>query len=243
MSQTLTQPLPGTVVDPRYPDEDGRPMGDTNHHTSALVALWDGLQDFFRDRTDVYIGMNLIFYWEEGNPKARRDPDILAAKGVAGNHKRRSFRLWEEKVLPCTLMEVISKKTAKVDQGDKVALYERLRIPEYFLFDPEGKYMDPPLRGFRLRQGKYVELKPAADGSLVSKQLGLRLVPEGEYLRLIDLKTGKAVLTPLEKFELAHEATQERQRAEEERQRAEALAAEVERLRGLLHERRTRNGR
>jgi Uma2 family endonuclease len=236
MSQTLTQPLPGTVVDPRYPDEDGRPMGDTDHHTNALHALRDGLQDFFRDRADVYIGTNLIFYWEEGNPKARRDPDILAAKGVSGNHKRRSFRLWEEKVLPCTLMEVISKKTAKVDQGEKVALYERLQIPEYFLFDPEGKYMDRPLRGYRLRKGKYVELTPAADGSLVSKELGLRLVPEGEYLRLIDLKTGKALLTPLEKFELA-------QKAVRERQRAEALAAEVERLRALLHERRARNGR
>ena len=34
MRQTLTQPLPGTVVDQRYPDEDGRPMGDTDYHRS-----------------------------------------------------------------------------------------------------------------------------------------------------------------------------------------------------------------
>ena len=93
MRHTLTQPLPGTVVDPMYPDEDGRPMGDTDYHTIALVSLCQGLQDFFRDRDDVYVGMNLILYFEEGNPKARRDPDILVAKGVVGKHKRRSFRL------------------------------------------------------------------------------------------------------------------------------------------------------
>jgi Uma2 family endonuclease len=236
MRQTLSQPLPGTVVDPLYPDEDGRPMGDTDYHSIAMVSLREGLEDFFWDRDDVYVGMNLIFYYEEGNPKARRDQDILVAKGVVGKHKRRSFRLWEEGVLPRTLFEVVSRKTVRVDVGEKVVLYERLRIPEYFLFDPEGRYMDRPLRGFRLRKGKYVELKPAVDGSLISKELGLRLVPEGELLRLIDAKTGRAVPTRLEKAEL------EKRRAEEERQRAESLAAEVQRLRQLLHERRARNG-
>jgi len=98
MRQTITQPLPGTVLDPRYPDEDGRPMGDTDYHSIALVTLREGLEDFFRDRADVYVGMNLMFYYEEGHPEARRDPDILVAKGVVGKHKRRSFRLWEENV-------------------------------------------------------------------------------------------------------------------------------------------------
>jgi Uma2 family endonuclease len=246
MIQTLTQPLPGTVVDPLYPDEDGRPMDDTDYHSSALVALREGLEDVFRDRPDVYVGMNLIFYYEHGNPRARRDPDILVAKGVAGKHKRRSFRLWEEKVLPCTLLEVVSKKTVQVDISDKRLLYERLRIPEYFLFDPEGKYLDRPLRGFRLRRGRYVELKPAADGSLISRQLGLRLLPEGELLRLIDLKTGEAVRTPLEKLELAqNEAARHKRRADQERRRAlaEQRRAEEERQRALVEQQRAEEER
>ena len=243
MTRALTQPLPGTVVDPRYPDEDGRPMGDTDHHSYALTTLRGCMEDFFADRADVYIGMNLIFYYEEGNPKARRDPDILVATGVVGKHRRRSFRLWEEKVLPRTLMEVVSRKTFRVDLGVKRELYERLRIPEYFLFDPEGRYMNRPLRGFRLRGGKYVELKPAADGSLVSKELGLRLLPEGELLRLIDLRTGQAVLTRLERAEKeSQRAEAERQNAEAERRRAETLAAEVRRLRQMLNRRGSRNG-
>jgi hypothetical protein len=201
-------------------------MGDTDFHSFALVWLRDALQDFFAG-LDFYIAMNLLMYYEQGNPKGRRDPDILVAKGV-GTHKRRSFRFWEEKKKPCTLFEISSKKTWKEDVGDKRLLYEQLQIPEYFLFDPEGKYLKPALQGFRLRKGNYVPLKPAADGSLTSKQLGLRLVPEGEMLRLVDRKTGKPVPTRQERAE------QEKQRALKAKQRADQLAEEVERLRALL---------
>src|SRR5262249_40024151 len=157
--------------------------GDTDFHSAALVWLRDALQDFFA-RLPFYVAMNLLMYYEEGNPRGRRDPDILVAKGV-GTHKRRSFRFWEEQRKPCALFEVASKKTWKEDVGDKRVLYERLGIPEYFIFDPEAKYLKVPLLGFRLRKGAYVPLKPAADGSLTSQQLGLRLVPEGEMLRLV----------------------------------------------------------
>ncbi len=231
MRPTATRPLPGTVWDPLYPDSDGRPMGDTDYHSIAQVLLRQALEDLFAARRQsAYVGMNLILYYERGNPSGRRDPDILVAKGV-GSHRRRSFRVWEEKTLPHTLFEIVSQSTVQVDVEEKRLLYEKLRIPEYFLFDPEAKYMDAPLRGFRLRKGAFEEMTPAADGSLVSKQLGIRLVPEGEMLRLIDLKTGQPVLTRLEQTEQAKE------RARKDRRRAAELAAEVERLRQLLKER------
>jgi Uma2 family endonuclease len=219
MPHVAHKPLPGTTIDPRYPDSDGRPMGDTLFHSLALRWLCDALEDFFAG-LDVFIAMNLLMYYEQGNPKGRRDPDILVAKGV-GTHKRRSFRFWEEQHKPCTLFEIASRKTWKQDTGDKCLLYEQLKIPEYFLFDPEGKYLKPALQGFRLSKGKYTALKPAADGSLKSKQLGLRLVPEGEMLRLVDVKTGKPVPTRQE-------------RALKEKQRADQLVEEVKRLRALL---------
>jgi hypothetical protein len=239
MLRTKT-PLPGTTIDPRYPDSDGRPMGDTDFHSSALVWLRDALQDFFAG-VNVYIAMNLLMYYEQGNPKGRRDPDILVAKGV-GTHKRRSFRFWEEKKKPCTLFEIASKKTWKVDVGEKRVLYEGLGIPEYFIFDPEGKYIQPQLQGFRLRKGVYVPLKPAGDGSLLSRQLGLRLVPEGDMLRLVDRKTGIPVPTRQERAEQEKQraqqekrrAEEEKQRAQQEKQRADQLARDVQRLQALL---------
>jgi Uma2 family endonuclease len=230
MTQLATdQPLPGTVPDPLYPDSDGRFMGDTDFHAHAQIHLREGLQDFFAPVPDVYVGSNLIYYYEKGNPRSRRDPDVLVARGV-GKHPRRSYRLWEEKVVPCTFFEISSKKTYREDLGKKRALYEKLQIPEYFLFEPEGPYLNPRFQGFRLMKGLYIPLSPDAAGALVSKELGLRMVPEESMLRLHDLKTREPVLTRSE------QAEQERQRADREKRRADALEVELKRLRKQLGE-------
>ncbi|HEV3445756.1 MAG TPA: Uma2 family endonuclease [Gemmataceae bacterium] len=221
MNQIISPPLPGTQEDPRHPDSDGRFMGDTDFHKIGMNLLYDALEDHFAAQADVYIASNLIYYWQEGDWTQRRDPDVLVAKGVAGKHRRRSYRLWEEKKIPCTFFEIASKRTWRVDLREKTPLYASLGIKEYFLFDPEGKYLKPVLQGFKRVKGEPVAMKPAKDGSLTSKELGLRLVPEGEMLRLIDLATGQPVLTRIEK-------------AEREHHRAEALEAEVERLRRQL---------
>jgi hypothetical protein len=240
MNRATAAPLPGTLEDPRYPDQDGRFMGDTDFHNLAMSDVRQALEDHFADE-DVYVASNLIYYFEEGEPASRRDPDILVSKRV-GKHRRRSYRIWEEKVVPCTLFEMASKDTWRTDLGEKRHLYASLGVKEYFVFDPEGCYIEPVLQGFRTVRGRSVPMKPAADGSLVSKELGLRLVPEGTMLRLIDLKTGQPVLTRAERAEREREraeqerrrARQERRRAQQEHQRAQELQAEVERLRAQL---------
>jgi hypothetical protein len=102
-------------------------------------------------------------------------------------------------------------------------LYAGVGVKEYFIFDPERKYLKPPFQGFRRVNGKAVPMKPAKDGSLVSKELGVRLVPEGDLLRVIDLATGQTVPTRAEP-------------AEQKKMRADSLAAEIERLRRQLGE-------
>ncbi len=260
MPAPTTQPLPGTTILPRFPDEDGRSMGDTDIHTQALIWLREALQDFFAGSLDWYVAMNLIFYWDLANPRRRRDPDVLVAR--VKNYPRRSFRVWEEKTIPCTLFEVLSRKTWQIDVGPKKEEYARVGVPEYFLFDPEVRYINPPVQGFRLRKGVYVPIRPTTDGSLTSRELGVRMAAEGPMLRLRDARTGVLVLTPGEARERSEERAEEerrqkeeerrqkeeerrqkeeeRRQKEEERQRADALAAEVERLRAELQ--RPRNG-
>lgn len=252
MSRMRSVPLPGTRVDPLYPDSDGRPMGDTDFHTDALVWLRDALRDFYAEAPDVYVAANIVLYYQQDTPKRRRDPDVLVAKGVAGKHRRRSFRIWEEQVVPQVLFEIASRDTWRVDLHDKPAEYAALGVKEYFLYDPEGVYLAPVLQGFRTVRGQPVPLKAAADGSLVSKQLGLRLVPEGAMLRLRERQTDAPLLTRLESKEQErqlreHEqqlreqeqqrADQEHLRAERERQRADALEAELRQLRAQREDR------
>src|SRR5208283_6129812 len=157
-----------------------------------------------------------FLYYVKGDRNASKAPDAMVVKGVA-KHFRRSFRTWVEKAMPCVIIELASGKTWQEDLGPKRALYARLGVAEYFVFDPEAAYLNPALQGFRLKGKKYVPLVAAVDESLTSKELGLRLLAEDHMLRLIDARTGQPILTRQE-------------RAEQEKQRADALEAELKRL-------------
>jgi flagellar biosynthesis GTPase FlhF len=179
----------------------------------------------------VYVIGNIFLYYEEGNPNARRSPDLMVVKGVEAQRDRRSFFTWEERAVPSVVMEFTSRQTADEDLGPKKELYEALGVREYFLFDPLNEYLPRPLIGYRLIGGKYEELVPAIDGGVLSAELGMRLVPQGEELALFLFRTGQRILPPplaLEQEqrrveELLRHAEQERRRVEEaEKQAVEA---------------------
>jgi Uma2 family endonuclease len=220
MMRLADAPLPGTTVDPRYPDTNGRFMGDTDYHSIAISGLREGLEDHFADVPDVYVATNIVWYYKRGDARCRRDPDVLVAKGV-GKHRRRSFRSWEEKCVPRTLFEIASRRTWRRDLGNKRELYERLKVKEYFVFDAEGCYLNPVFRGWELVRGLYVPLVASADGSLLSKEIGLRFRPEGATLRFVDPNTGRSIPT-------------RRERIEEEEERNERSRQEIARLRARL---------
>jgi Uma2 family endonuclease len=256
MLQPTTPPLPGTTIDPNCPDSDDLPMSETDFHALAVIWLREALEDFFAESANVYVASNMLLYYQKGQHRYRRDPDVLVAKGV-GKHRRRSFRTWEENTVPRVIFEVASEETWKSDLYDKPDIYRRMGVSELFLFDPENRFLNPPLQGFRLKKGKSTAIAPAPDGSLESQELGLRLVVEGGMLRLIDSESGVPVLTRQEVIlEQRRREEQAQQRADEQKQRADeqdrrlteqkqrldALAAEVERLRKLIEQKDTANG-
>src|SRR3954452_17509933 len=91
-------PLTEAFEEELYPDSDGKPIGETDFHVAALVYLREALQVFFRHR-EVYVATNMFLYYEEGNVKARKAPEIMVVPGV-DKHFRRSFKLWREAAGP-----------------------------------------------------------------------------------------------------------------------------------------------
>jgi Uma2 family endonuclease len=234
---TRVQPPPEPLVEPYYPSGDGEPMAETEIHVLAIIQLLELLKLFLHDQTDVYVVADIFWYYERGNPDARKSPDIMVIKGV-GRHLRRSFFSWKEKrAAPNVIFEMSSKNTWRGDLGEKRDEYARLGVREYFLFDPENRYLRPQFQGFRLEGGIYVPIPRAKDGSLFCKELGLNIRPEGLVLRLFDARTGDKVLTRAERVELekrrADEAEQlarrEKGRAEREKKQAERERKRAER--------------
>ena len=211
-----------------YPSSDGKPMAETPVHARCMVLLFQALEDFFRSRPDVYVALNMNWYWEQGNPRARRAPDVMVIPGV-GQRDRNSFRSWNEGgAVPAVCFELASLKTWRKNLGAVRDDYEAQGVREYFIFDPRVQFLDDALTGYRLRGGRYVSIRPDREGAMESRQLSLRLVPEGEMLRLIDLTSGERVLTRDERID------QEKARAAVQTARADALAAEVARLKVQL---------
>jgi len=206
-----------------YPESDGQPIGETDFHITATLLLLQMLRDYFESNPQVYVASDLMFYYEPGNPRAAKAPDILVVKGV-GKHKRRIYKLWEEVAVPCTIFEITSKQTAQADLTTKYQLYERLGVKEYFLFDPLDEYLQPRLQGFTLVQGRYQALPLSAEGELISRELGLILRPQGDLLRLVDSYTGQRLATSKEH---ARQAELEKERTRVETQRANLAEAKI----------------
>ncbi|MGH2541761.1 MAG: Uma2 family endonuclease [Ardenticatenaceae bacterium] len=220
-----------------YPESDGKPMAETEAHRQEMTDLIEALAEFFRALPTVYVGGNMLLYYEEGNPRASVAPDVFVVKGVP-KHQRRTYQLWREGQPPTVIWEITSRSTRLEDLGNKRVLYAILGVQEYYLFDPLEEYLTPSLQGFELINGEYEHIEPMADGSLLSQALGLSLRRENNRLRLIDAVTGEVLLRPAE-LAAAHRAEAVARRAADARATAEAearRAAEVElaRLRAEL---------
>jgi Uma2 family endonuclease len=235
-----------------YPDSDGEPMGETEFHVIATLHLYEALRHFFRNDPNIYVAADMFLYYEEGNPRANKAPDVMVIKGVE-KRKRRSFKTWEEHASPCVIFEVTSKSTMVEDMVNKSTLYASWDVHEYFLFDPLHEYLEKPLIGLRLAGKEYVSLQPDSDGFLFSEELGILLGVEDDIVRIINPQTRQPVpaldeaITKAEQEaqranqeaqradQEAHRAEQEAQRADQERQRAEVAEAELARLQAIIN--------
>jgi Uma2 family endonuclease len=209
-----------------YPYSDGQPLGESDLHIQEMVYLLEAFRERFRALADAYVAANMFFYFEQGNRAACVAPDLFVVRGT-DKRERKSYLLWREGGrIPCLTVEVTSEGTQEEDLGRKKRVYEQLGAEEYFLFDPLGEYLRPRLQGFRLIDGRYRRIEPAADGSLTSRTTGVVLRPEGSRIRAIDHATGELFLRNDELHDQVRELRAEKEAAEEELARLRRACAE-----------------
>ena len=208
-----------------YPESDGKPMAETPIHLDVMLHCIGALKDHFAGEPEVYVSGNMLLYYEEGK-RCSVAPDVFVAR--VPNEVRDVYLLWREREGPCFVLEVTSKSTRTEDQKSKKALYARLGVEEYFLFDPRGEYMHPRFQGLRLTGGEYQPLRLASDGSLISRTIGISFQPQDRSLRMTDVKTGRLLRTYTDWKEEA-QAAEERAEAAEQRAAQAEEHAEAER--------------
>ena len=232
------------------PDELRLPYDEpVPHNTRQAVAMEECagmLRLHWRGRPDVFVGSDQFLYWDPayvpgrkgGNPPVA--PDVYVAFGVANRH-RYSYVAWEEGKPPDFVLEVVSPSSRWRDEHEKPGIYAQIGVPEFFLYDPEGKLV-PTLSGFELRGGAYrllprERVREDAIG-VRSKKLGLFLCvkPAGPE----PLDGSLCVYDPVAaKFLPArHELAADRRRLDADRRqaqvRAEASEARVAELQAQI---------
>ncbi len=221
-----------------YPESDGLPMAESDQTREYLVYATKVLSVFFENQPNVYASGNLFIYYEQGNPEAVVAPDTFVVFGVE-NRQRRIYKVWEEHDrTPSFVLEITSKTTRSKDQGAKKGIYAFLGVEEYYLYDPTGDYLTPPLQGLCLVEGNYTPVPTSmlSDGTIVlsSAALELELHLKEAAMRFYNPVTQQYLLTHEEEAAARQTAEERAQTAEERAQtaeeRAQRLAAKLREL-------------
>jgi Uma2 family endonuclease len=220
--------LPASLTDAELSPPEGDP------HRIARERAFDELSGYFRSRRGgVYVGTELAVYY----PGERRvAPDLMVVFDVEPHEREKWVVSAEGKGLDFVL-EVHYGGDRKKDAERNVALYARVGIPEYFIYDRRAQI----LRGYRLPpgSGRYQPIVPQ-HGRYTSEALGLDLEIVGGRLTFY---SGTAVLLGTAELLARVQASvdgamrrheeAERQREEAERQREEEARRREEAERAL----------
>jgi len=210
--------------------EPGEPM-ESARHRQQMTLLIESLEYAWQGRDDFYVGGDMFLYFSETQAKKNdfRGPDVFVVMNTT-RRERLAWVVWEENgQVPDVIIELLSESTEHIDRGVKMEVYARLRVGEYFLFDPFSALLE----GYELDvlRGRYDKKLPDERGRLRCERLGLSLSTassvlwkvEAPWLRWFDFD-GRLLPMPQET------ANAEAERANAEVERANRLAAEIEAL-------------
>ncbi len=230
-----------------YPESDGEPMAETPKHQQVMIDCMDIMRSHFRKLADVYIGGNMMMYYEEGNPRKSISPDVFMVRGLS-KKELRTYKTWEQPSTLDFVLEVASPSTYTRDFNEKMEIYAKiLKVKAYCIYDPYHE-IDPYFVGFRLVGEAYEEI-PLVNGRIPFEVLGLELGEHEGVLRLYDPvksawlltseeRVGDAEVRVVQEF-LARQAAETQAAAEaharqEAESRAQHAEAELEKLRAAL---------
>jgi Uma2 family endonuclease len=205
-----------------YPESDGQPMAENTLQFQWIVTVKEGLAVLFRDRPDVFVAGDLLWYPVEGEPGICAAPDAMVAFGRPPGY-RGSYLQWkEDDIPPQVVFEILSPGNRVGEMVKKYRFYEQFGVLEYYLYDPEHNDLD----GWH-RPSDDQPLAPIPSmAGWSSPRLGITFDWTPAGLRLLR-PDGR----PFETFEeVSLRADQAETRADQERQRADRLAARLREL-------------
>lgn len=177
-----------------YPSTISNYMPENNFHFVLIANLAVMLQTFLQRARGNYVFGDIMFYYEKGNPRKFIAPDLMVCLDKEKEPSKGVYKLWEEQHVPQIVIEIASETTWLKDVSTKLAIYQKLGVKEYYVFDIERAFLPKALLAYRLIEGELVEVEIRGK-QILSESLGLELVDTGETLRLFNPQTGEFLMT------------------------------------------------
>lgn len=198
--------------------------------TESLYASWPGPAP----GRSYLVMVNVGWFYQRKTPAIV--PDCLLSLEVSGPEdlhvkQGHSYYQWDMGKQPDVIIEAVSDRTGG-EEDYKLALYARLGVPYYAIYDPEHLLSNDTLLTYELVGGEYRLTDP---GPWPKIGLGLRLWQgwfegyEDEWLRWCDMH-GEIILTGEERAKKAQEQVEQAQEQARQAQEQARLAEEQTRL-------------
>ncbi|PSB33029.1 Uma2 family endonuclease [Chlorogloea sp. CCALA 695] len=221
MVSQVTTPKSAEII---YPDSDGKPMADNTKQFHWIVTIKENLELIFANQPEVFVAGDLLWYPVEGERTLCQAPDVMVVFGRPKGD-RGSYKQWTEaNINPQVVFEILSPGNRLSEMAKKFQFYDRYRVEEYYIYDPD----DIDLTGW-LRKEDKLEVINEMNG-WVSPRLDVRFELASDTLEIFKAD-GEKFLSFVEIDSLRK---QERLRADEavtqlelEKKRNEALAAKL----------------
>lgn len=153
-------PISSLPTSAELPCSDDTPVDNENQNFIPNLLLFL-LKFIWANRLDWFFGVDMAIYHTTGiSPLVPVVPDGFLSLGVQrfkGNTLRRSYVVWEENgVVPIFVLEIVSL-TYGGEYDTKMAVYARLGVLYYVIYNPEYWRRDQhqPFEVYRLVNGEY----------------------------------------------------------------------------------------
>ncbi len=181
MSASSAEQLPVLPGEAELPYSDGVPM-DSPIHRAQMELLIETVTPWVKP-LDGYVGGDMFLYFSPQQVRKNDfvGPDVFVVLG-ADKRERNSWVVWEERLAPHLVIELLSASTRHIDLGSKKDIYEQqMRVSDYICYDPN----EGDLYAWRLVAGRYQPVEPEPSGRV--------------YCATVDLYLGRSKTTWREK--------------------------------------------
>lgn len=207
-----------------YPSSDGKRMADNTLQWEWIALIKLGMDAVFKDRPDVFVAGDLLWYPVKGRIDIRVAPDVLIAFGAPKESRGSYIQFAENNLPPRVVVEILSPSNTAKEMEKKLAFYQTYGVEEYYIYDPIRFTFS-----VYARRNDTLVLQEISEEEWLSPILGVRWSMKNGILELFR-PDGQPFLSYLELFDEQNTALEELVQQREEMKKKVQMLEEQERM-------------